>query len=77
MEELGTKMGGKEATSKKLRIFKKQCLDKLRYKNVKLEKYNEKRNRKKRNIIFQRDRKGFFGTLEAVEKSVGEMSKMQ
>ena len=38
MKELGTKMSGKEATSKNLRIVKEQWLDKLRYKKVKLEK---------------------------------------
>ena len=68
MKELGTKMNGKAVTSKNLRIVKEQCLDKLRYKKLKLEKYIEKRNRKKHNIMFLRDQKGFFRTLEAVEK---------
>ena len=53
MKELGTKMKGKEATSKNLRIIKEQWLDKLRYKKVKMEKYIEKRNQKKHNIMFQ------------------------
>ena len=53
MKELGTKMNGKGATSKNLRIVKEQWLDKLRYKKVKLEKCIEKRNRKKHNIMFQ------------------------
>ena len=78
MEELGTKMNGKEAISKHLRIVKKQWLDKLRYKKVKLEKYIEKSNRKKHNIMFRRYQKGFlFRTLEAVEKREGEMPQMQ
>ena len=37
MKEPGMKMNGKEVTSKNLRIIKEQWLDKLRYKNVKLE----------------------------------------
>ena len=53
MKELGTKMKGKEAASKNLRIIKEQWLDKLRYKKVKMEKYIEKRNQKKHNIMFQ------------------------
>ena len=69
-------MNGKEATSKNLRIVKEQWLDKLRYKKEKLEKYIEKRNRKKHTILFQRDQKGFFRTLEAVEKRKGEMPEM-
>ena len=52
MKELGTKISGKEATSKNLRIIKEQWLDKLRYKKMKLEKNIEKGNRKKHNIIF-------------------------
>ena len=42
-----------------------------------MEKYIEKRNRKKHNIMFQRDQKDFFWTLEAVEKRRGKMPKMQ
>ena len=53
MKELETKINGKEATSKNLRIVNEQWLEKLCYKKVKLEKYIEKRNRKKHNIIFQ------------------------
>ena len=49
MKELGTKINGKEATSKNLRIVKEQWIEKLCYKKVKLEKY--KRNRKRHNII--------------------------
>ena len=44
---------------------------------VTLEKYIEKRSRKKHNIMFQRDQKGFFQALEAVEKHKGEGPKMQ
>ena len=77
MKKRGTKMNGKEATSENLRIIKKQWLDKLRYKKVKLEKYIEKGNRKKHNIMFQQDQKSFFRTLEAVEKHEGKMPEMQ
>ena len=55
MKKCGTKMNGKDARSENLRIIKKQWLDKLRYKKVKLEKYIEKGNRKKYNIMFQQD----------------------
>ena len=60
MKELGTKMNGKEATSKKLRNVKEQWLDKFRYKKVKLEKFIQKCSRKKHNIMLQRDHKGFL-----------------
>ena len=53
MKVLATKINGKEATSKTLRIVKEQWLDNLRYKKEKLEKYIEKRNQKKHNIMFQ------------------------
>ena len=53
MKELETKINGKEATSKNLRIVNEQWLEKLCYKKVKLEKYIEKCNRKKHNIFFQ------------------------
>ena len=76
MKELGTKMSGKEATSKNLGIIKEQWLDKLHCKKVKLEKYIEKRNQKKDNM-FQQDQKGFSRTLEAVEKCEGEMPEMR
>ena len=55
MKKCGTKINGKDARSENLRIIKKQWLDKLRYKKVKLEKYIEKGNRKKYNIMFQQD----------------------
>ena len=77
MKELGTKMNGKESTSKKLRIVIEQWLDKLHYKKVKLKKYIEIRNWKKHKIMFQRDRKGLFWTLEAVGKRESEMPEMQ
>ena len=67
MKELGTKINGKEATSENLKIDKEQQLD----------KYIEKRNRKKHNVMLQRDQKYFFRTLEAVEKCEGEMPKLQ
>ena len=42
-----------------------------------MEKYIEKCNQKKHNITFQRDQKGFFRTLEAVENGKGGMPEMQ
>ena len=43
-------------------------MDKLRYKKIKLEKCEEKRRRKQDNIMFQRDQKRFFRTLEGEER---------
>ena len=77
MKEIGTKIYSKEATSKNIRIVKKEWLDKLCPKKVNLGKYIEKRNRKKHNIMFQRDQSGFFRTLEEVEKCEGEMPGLQ
>ena len=70
-------MDGKEVTSANLRAAKEQWLDKLQYKKVKLDKYVEKGNRKKDNIMFQKDQKNFFRMLEKVEKHEGEMPEME
>ena len=75
MKELGTKMNGREATSKKLKIVKEQWLDKFHCKKVKLEKYLEKRNQKKHYVLARP--KILFPTLEAVEKREGDMPEMQ
>ena len=76
IKHLRTSMNGQEVTPKNLRVVKEQWLDKLRYKKVKLEKWVEKRNRKKDNIMFQKDQKNFFRALEKVEKHEGEMPEM-
>ena len=57
-------MTQKDTTNFNLRNSREQSLDKLRYKNIKLTKCEEKRRRKQDNIMFQRDQKGFFRTLE-------------
>ena len=51
LKQLKVQMG-KELTSNNLRIAKEQWIDKLRYKNVKLEKYIGKRKRKQESIKF-------------------------
>ena len=61
INQLWASMGGKEVTLGNLRAAKEQWLDKLRYKKVKLDKYVvEKGNRKKDNIMFQKDQKSFY-----------------
>ena len=77
ISQLRKKMDGIEVTPKNLRVAKEQWIDKLRYKKVKLEKCIEKGNRKKGNIIFQKDQKNFFRTLEKVKKHEGEMPAME
>ena len=77
LRELKTNMNGKEVTPNNLKMAKEQWLDKLRYKKIKLVKFIEKRNRKKDNIMLQKDQKSFFRTLEKVEKHEGEMSEME
>ena len=77
INQLWASMDGKEVTSGNLRAAKEQWLDKLRYKKVKLDKYVEKGNKKKDNIMFQKDQKSFFRTLEKVEKHEGEMPEME
>ena len=77
IKHLRTSMNGQEVTPKNLLVVKEQWLDKLRYKKVKLEKWVEKRNRKKDNIRFQKDQKNFFRTLEKVQKHEGEMTEME
>ena len=42
-----------------------------------MEKYIDKHNPKKHNIMFQRNQKDFFWTLEEVEKRRAKMPKMQ
>ena len=77
LRELKTNMNGKEVTPKNLKMAKEQWLDKLRYKKIKLVKFIEKRNRKKDNIMLQKDQKSFFRTQEKAEKYEGEMPEME
>ena len=56
---------------------REQWLHKLRYKKIKLAKSEEKRRRKQDNIMFQRNQKGFFRTLEEEEANEGEMTEME
>ena len=53
-------MDGIKVTPKNLRAAKAQWIDKLRYKKVKLDKYIETGNRKKDNIMFQKDQQSVF-----------------
>ena len=68
---------GKETTSYNLRNTREQWLDTLRYKNIKLAKCEEKRWRKQDNVMFQRDQRGFFRTLEGNVVHEGEMPEME
>ena len=77
LKELGQNMNGKEATAQNLQNAKEQWLDKLRYKKVKLQKYVEKGQRKKNNIMFQRDQRSFFRTLEGGDQHKGETPEME
>ena len=77
LRELKTNMNGKEVTPNNLKKAKEQWLDKLRYNKIKLVKFIEKRNRKKDNIMFKKDQKSFFRTLEKAEKHEGEMPEME
>ena len=63
-------------TSSNLRKVREIWLDQMRYKKVKLAKYMEKRRRKQDNIMFQRDQKGFFWTLEEDGTREREMLEM-
>ena len=67
----------KDTTNYNLRNAKEQWLDKLRYKKIKLAKCEEKRRRKLENIMFQRDQKGFFRTLEEDDAHEEEMPEME
>ena len=76
LKNLKAKINNKDVTSRHLRIAKEQWIDKLRYKKVKLEKFVEKRKRKKENFMFYHDQKGFFRTLESDITREGEMPDM-
>ena len=65
----------KDITNYNLINAREQWLDKLRYKNIKLAKCEEKRRRKQDNITFQRDWEAFFGTLEEEEAHEEERSE--
>ena len=66
----------KDTTNYNLKNAREQWLDKLRYKNMKLAKCEEKRRRKQDNMC-HRDQKGFFGTLEGEEGHEAEMPEME
>ena len=74
LKELRTK-SQKDTTSSNLRNVREIWLHQMRYKKVMLAKYTEKR-RKQDNIMFQRDQKGFFRTLEEDGTREGEMQEM-
>ena len=67
----------KDATNYNMGNAREQWLHKLRYKKIKLAKSEEKRRRKQDNIMFQRDQKGFFRTLEEEEANEEEMTEME
>ena len=61
----------KDTTNYNLRNAREQWLDDLWYKKKKLAKCEEKRRRKQDNIMFHRDQKGFFRTLEGEKTHEG------
>ena len=67
----------KDITNYNLRNAREQWLDKLRYKKINLAKYEEKRRGKQDNIMFQRNQKVFFRTLEEQEAHEGKMPGME
>ena len=66
IKELGVLID-KDTTIYNLKNVRDQRLDKLRYKKIKLAICEEERRRKQDNIMFQRDQKEFFRTLEGEE----------
>ena len=67
----------KDTTNYNPRNAREQWLDKLRHQKIKLAKREEKWSRKQGNIMFQRDQKGFFRTMEDEETHEGEMPEME
>ena len=61
----------KDTTNYNLRNAREQWLEKPRYKKIKFTKCEEKWRRKQDNIMFQRNEKGFFRTLEGEEAHEG------
>ena len=76
IKELGVLID-KDTTIYNLKSVRDQRLDKLRYKKIKLAICEEERRRKQDNIMFQRDQKEFFRTLEGEEAHEGEMPEME
>ena len=76
IKELGVLID-KDTTIYNLKNVRDQRLDKLRYKKIKLAICEEERRRKQDNIMFQRDQKEFFRTLEGEEAHEGEMPEME
>ena len=66
----------KEVTTCNLRIIKEQCIDKLRYKKVKLEKYTEKGKANWTTSCFRKTREPFFRKLEEKSNRKGQMPEM-
>ena len=67
----------KDITNYNLRNAREQWLDKLRYKKINLANCEEKRRGKQDNIMFQRNQKVFFRTLEEQEAHEGKMPGME
>ena len=66
----------KDTTNYNLKNAREQWLDKLRYNRIKLAKCEKKTEKGADNIMFQRDQKGFFRTLEEEEAREGEMPEI-
>ena len=67
----------KDTTNYYLRNAREHWLDKLRYRNIKLAKCEERRRRNQNRIMFQLDQKGLFRTVEGEKSHEGEIPEIE
>ena len=77
LNELKKLMGGRDPTIRMLKQYKESWIDKLRYKNVKLQRFIEKGRRTMNNVNFERDQKNLFKKVEGGTKHVGKILEME
>ena len=67
----------KDTTNYYLRNAREHWLGKLRYRNIKLAKCEERQRRKQDRIMFQLDQKGLFRMVDGEESHEGEIPEIE
>ena len=77
LNEIKKLMGGVDPKKRMLKKYKESWTDKLRYKNIKLQKLIETGRRIMDNANFERDQNNFFKKVEGATEHVGQILEME
>ena len=76
LSEIKKVMGGADPTTRMLKQYKDSCIDKLRYKTIKLQKLIERSGQIMDNANFKRDQKNVFKTVERETEQVEQIPEI-